>query len=103
MSLVSSRTPQKPTAEWRERQNSLVASRNGSASKPVQNRVGANSLTSLRRIDRSPEEVLYPQYHPVEEKKALSPYVSLAASPVQRLRGMGMLNVRRALYERGDN
>ncbi|MCZ4279999.1 hypothetical protein O4H49_04365 [Kiloniella laminariae] len=103
MSLTNSYKGHSLQGEWRERNNSLSASRNGPTQNPVQNRERANSLASVRRIEQRPEQILYPQYRPVEEKKALSPYVSLAASPVQRLRGMGLLNVRRALYERGDS
>ncbi|MCZ4280000.1 hypothetical protein O4H49_04370 [Kiloniella laminariae] len=69
---------------------------------PVKNSGGGISMGPFTARQRRPEAVLYPQYRPLEEQKVLSPYVSLAPSPVQKLRGMGVLNVRRALYERGD-
>ncbi|WP_020591239.1 hypothetical protein [Kiloniella laminariae] len=68
----------------------------------VKNSGGGIRMGPFTATQRRPEQVLYPQYRPFEEKPILSPYASLGPSPVQRLRGMGTLNVRRALYERGN-
>ncbi|MFD2205514.1 hypothetical protein [Kiloniella antarctica] len=53
--------------------------------------------TSIKTVGgrgyRSPAEVLYPV-----EKPVLSPYISLAPSPVRRVRGLATLDLRRAEY-----
>ncbi|WP_085899277.1 hypothetical protein [Kiloniella majae] len=51
---------------------------------------------SLRTIRRPPEDILYPSAN--YSKPLLTPYTSLAPSPVRRVRGLATLNLYRPEY-----
>ena len=76
---------------------STGAVRRGSGGGRTENnsRSGGFSVGAVRL---SPAEVFYPEA--VEAKVNISPYASLEASPIRRIRGLAILNSQRANYEK---